>query len=327
MKAYVIEQPGGPEVLKMREIAPAAPGVDEVRIRVCAFGINRAEADLRAGRLGPIAGSVVPGIEAVGVVAEDPSKTFRVGERVATAMGGLQVSRNGSYAEEVTVLRRNVVALGSTILPWEELATLPLAYLTAWGALAASLEAKAGQTLLVRGGTSAVGLAAIAYANAFGLNVLATTRSATHVERLYHAGAHEVLIDSGEVAAAVARECLHVDAALEIVSAANVCDTAKMVRPFGGVTVVGTLAGPPLLAPFDIARDLPPAVRLSFFTSDLLGTKALPLDYAPLRFIASGIASRSIASLHAYTFEFDEIRKAHYLLESNRALGKIVVRL
>lgn len=327
MKASVIEQSGGPEVLQLREIAPAAPGADEVRIRVCAFGINRAEADLRAGRLGPLAGPVVPGIEAVGVVAEDPSKTFQVGERVATAMGGLQVARNGSYAEEVTVLRRNVVTLGSTRLPWEELATLPLAYLTAWGALAARLEAKAGQTLLVRGGTSTVGLAAIAYANAFGLNVLATTRSPTHVERLYHAGAHEVLIDGGEVAAAVAHECLHVDAALEIVSAANVRDTAKMVRPFGSVTIVGTLAGPPLLTSFDIARDLPPAVRLSYFTSELLGTKALPLDYAPLRLIASGIAGRRIASLHACTFAFDELRKAHYLLESRRAIGKIVVRL
>ncbi|MEM5313287.1 zinc-binding dehydrogenase [Paraburkholderia sp. JHI869] len=327
MKAYVIEQPGGPEVLQMRDIAPTPPGADEVRIRVHAFGINRAEADLRAGRLGPLTGPVVPGIEAVGVVVEDPSKTLRIGERVATAMGGLQVARNGSYAEEVTVLRRNVVTLGATSLPWEELATLPLAYLTAWGAVAASLEAKAGQTLLVRGGTSSVGLAAIAYANAFGLNVLATTRSAAHVERLYHAGAHEVLIDSGEIAAAVARECLHVDAALEIVSAANVIDTAKMVRPFGSVTVVGTLAGPPLLASFDMARDLPPAVRLSFFTSDLLGAKALPLDYAPLGFIASGIAGRRIASLHACTFEFDDVRKAHYLLESNRAPGKIVVRL
>ena len=68
-------------------------------------------------------------------------------------------------------------------------------------------------------------------------------------------------------------------------------------------------------------------MRLSFFTSELLGTKSLPLDYAPLRHIASGIAARCIASLHACTFEFDDLRNAHYLLDSNRADGKIVVRL
>jgi NADPH:quinone reductase len=327
MKAYVIARTGGPEVLEMREIAPVAPGMDEIRIRVRAFGVNHAEIELRAGRLGPLARPVVPGVEAVGVVAEDPSGTFRVGERVATAMGGLQSARNGSYAEEITVLRRNVVSLEPTSLPWQELATLPLAYLTAWGALAASLEAKAGQTLLVRGGTTSVGLAGIAYAHAIGLNVLATTRCAAHVERLYRAGADRVLIDTGEVAHAVAREYRGIDAALEIVGAANLRDTARMIRPFGNVTVVGMLAGPPVLESFNIALDLPPAVRLSFFGSELLGTRALPLDLAPLRLIAARIESGRIPSLQAFTFQFDELRKAHYQLESNRALGKVVVHV
>jgi NADPH:quinone reductase len=327
MKAYVIERTGGPEVLKMREIAPIAPGMDEIRIHVRAFGVNRAELELRAGRLGPLERPVVPGIEAVGVVAEDPSGTFRTGERVATAMGGLQVARNGSYAEEITVLRRNVVTLEPTRLPWQELATLPLAYLTAWGALAASLEAKAGQTLLLRGVTTCIGLASIAYAHAIGLNVVATTRCTAHVERLYQAGADRVLLDTGEVAAAVARECRYVDAALEMMGAADVRDTAKMIRPFGNVTVVGTLAGAPALEAFNMALDLPAAVRLSFFASEMLGTKALPLGLAPLHFVASRIESGQIPSLQAATFEFDELREAHSFLEGNRALGKVVIHV
>ncbi|WP_162950034.1 alcohol dehydrogenase catalytic domain-containing protein, partial [Pseudomonas aeruginosa] len=90
----------------------------EVRIRVRAFGLNRAELYRRAGKMGPIAGPVVPGIEAVGEVLQDPAGQFRVGQRVATAMGGMQFSRNGSYAEEVTVLRSNVVALPDSELSW-----------------------------------------------------------------------------------------------------------------------------------------------------------------------------------------------------------------
>jgi NADPH:quinone reductase len=282
---------------------------------------------LRLGQLGPITSPLVPGIEAVGEVAEDPSGTFHTGQRVATTMGGLQVTRNGSYAEQITVLRRNVVPLGPTTLPWDELATLPHAYLTAWGALRVSLGVEAGQTLLVRGGSSSVGLASIVYARALGAIVLATTRSPAHAERLYHAGAQRVVIDTGAIADQVARACPRVDAALDIVGAATVSDTAKTIRPFGGVTVVGMLAGPPVLASFDIAHDLPPTVRLSFFASELLGTKALPLDRSPLSDIAAGIAGNRIPSLHAFTFEFDDLRRAHYLLESNRALGRIVVRI
>ncbi|HCF2341727.1 TPA: alcohol dehydrogenase, partial [Pseudomonas aeruginosa] len=168
MKAYVIEQAGGPEVLRLRDIASPEPNANEVRIRVRAFGLNRAELYRRAGKMGPITGPVVPGIEAVGEVLLDPSGRFRVGQRVATAMGGLQFSRNGSYAEEVTVLRSNVLALPDTYLSWEELAALPQAYLTIWGALDRSLAIQPGQTLLVRGATSSVGLAALTYAKARG---------------------------------------------------------------------------------------------------------------------------------------------------------------
>jgi NADPH2:quinone reductase len=85
MKAYVVEQAGGPEVLKLRDIASAAPGADEVRIRVKAFGLNRAEVYRRAGK----------------EVLEDPSRTFRTAQRVATAMGGLQWTPR-SDPEEIT---------------------------------------------------------------------------------------------------------------------------------------------------------------------------------------------------------------------------------
>ena len=132
MKAYVVEQAGGPEVLKMKDIASPAPKPHEVKIRVKAFGLNRAEVYRRAGKMGPISGQVVPGIEAVGEVIEDPAGVLRMGQRVATAMGGLQFARNGSYAEQVTVSRSNVVDLKGVTLAWDELAALPESYLTVW---------------------------------------------------------------------------------------------------------------------------------------------------------------------------------------------------
>lgn len=328
MKAYVIERAGGPEVLQLRDIPSVAPQANEVRIRVRAFGLNRAEVYRRAGKMGPIEGLVVPGIEAVGEVIDDPSSSLRVGQRVATAMGGLQFTRNGSYAEEVTVLRTNVIDLNGSALAWDELAALPEAYLTVWGALDRSLAIQAGQTLLVRGATASVGLAAVTYAKARGLRVIATTRSPANRQRLQQMGADEVVIDTGEIAGTV-REIVPtgVDAVLEVVGATTLRDSIKAVRPFGCVSVIGLLGGPPLLEQFQLMQDLPGAVRLNFFGSGLLGTPALPLEESPLPWIADEVAAGRMPSLRTRTFDFDDVRRAHSLIESDQALGKFVVRV
>jgi NADPH2:quinone reductase len=112
------------EVLTLADIPAPQAKAEEVKIRVRAFGLNRAEVYRRTGMMGPIDSPVVPGIEAVGEVISDASGTFRTGQRVATAMGGMQFSRPGSYAEEVAVLRSNVIDLHGTTLSWEELAAL-----------------------------------------------------------------------------------------------------------------------------------------------------------------------------------------------------------
>lgn len=328
MKAYVIEQAGGPEVLQLRDIPSVAPKADEVRIRVHAFGLNRGEVYRRAGKMGPIAGQVVPGIEAVGEVIEDPSGTFRTGQRVATAMGGLQFARNGSYAEEVTVLLSNVIDLDGTSLSWEELAALPESYLTVWGALGRLIDTVPSQTVLVRGATSAVGQAAVAYAKARGQRVIATTRSAENAARLTTIGADAVVIDTGEIADHVRAAAPEgVDVVLEVVGAATVRDSLKSLKPFGTAVVIGLLGGAPALDNLHLMNDLPDATRLAFFNSGLLGTPALPLADAPLKWIANQVASSAMPSLRVQTFDFDDVRRAHSLIESDRALGKLVVRV
>jgi NADPH2:quinone reductase len=328
MKAYVIERPGGPEALELRDIPSPEPGANEVKIRIRAFGLNRAEVYFRAGQMGTITAPRVPGIEAVGEVLNDPSGTFHPGQRVATLMGGMQFERPGSYAEEVSVLRKNLIDLNDTTLSWEELAALPEAYLTAWGALTKSLAIKRGQTLLLRGATSSVGLAAVVYAKTLGVHVIATTRSLENTSRLREVGADDAIVDTGEIAGIVRNVVPEgVDAALEVVGAATLRDTIKTLKPFGAVSVIGLLGGPPVLEQFHLMQDLPGATRLDFFTIGLLGTPALPVTDAPLKWLAQETASGRIPSLRVRTFDFDDVPAAHSFMESNRAIGKIVVRL
>lgn len=328
MKAYTLSQPGGVEVLELNDIPSAAPDNDEVRIKVRAFGLNRAEVYRRAGKMGPINGMVVPGIEAAGEVLEDPANIFKHGQRVVTAMGGLQFTRHGSYAEEVTVLRSNVIDMEDSPLSWEELAALPESYLTVWGAIGGLIDTQPGQTVLVRGATSSVGLAAVAYAKARGQNVIATTRSLKNAARLKDIGADTVLTDNGRIADMV-RDVVPggVDVVLDVVGGESIRDSVSTLRPFGTAVVIELLGGAPVIDNLHLMNDLPAATRLTFFGSGLLGTPALPLREAPLRWIADRIARGTMPSLRVKTFGFEGVRDAHRLIESDSALGKIVICL
>lgn len=325
MKAIIANKAGGPEVLQFVDIDEPKGQEGEVKIKVKSFGLNKAESYYRSGNYGKLNPEFALGIEAVGEVLNDPSGELKVGQKVATAMGGMMFARHGSYAEVITVKKSNVIPLDSN-LSFQELAALPESYLTIWGALEKNLKISSGQTLLVRGGTSSAGLSAISYANAKGLTVVATTRNSKSVEKLKLAGAKYVLIDNGQIAEQL-REIFPdgVDNALEVVGAATVKDSMKCVKLWGNVAVIGLLSGPPVLENFNLMGDLPNTVNLSFFSSGLLGTDKLPLSEAPLNWIASQIESGKIPSHLAQKFHVEEIHKAHQLLDSSTANGKIVV--
>lgn len=325
IRAVIAKAPGGPEVLEVVQIDPPTAAEGEVEVRVRAFGLNKAESYYRSGNYGTFVPDQALGIEAVGEVIRDPSGRFAVGQRVATAMGGMMFSSHGGYAEHIAVKASNVIAIHAD-LPVARLAALPEAYLTVWGALDKNLEIAAGQSLLVRGATSSVGLAAVAYAKARGLTVIGTTRSEARKELVRGAGADHVVIDDGSVHAQV-REIAPegVDAAIEVVGASTVKDTLKAVRPWGQVAVVGLLGGPPIIESFNLMGDLPNTVRLSFFSSGLLGSPTLPLDSSPLNWVAEQVARGAIADSLSHTFTVDQIQDAHRLLDSGEAAGKIVV--
>lgn len=326
MRAIVASRPGGPEVLEIIETAEPEVRRGEVKIRVRAFGLNKAESYYRSGNYGIFRSDLALGYEAVGEVVEDSNGVLAVGQRVATAMGGMMTTRHGGYAEYISVDAKNVVPIDSR-LALEELAALPEAYLTVWGALEKSLRIGQGQTLLVRGATSSVGMAAVTYAKMRGLNVLATTRQSQATEKLISIGADHVVIDDGEIRDRVRSiNQRGVDHAIEVVGAATLLDTASCIRPWGEVVVVGLLAGPPVLNNLNLMMDIPNTVKLSFFNSQLLGTEALPLTDSPLDLIAEKVASGHIPSALAKVYPFEDIQEAHRLLDSGNAGGKIVVR-
>ncbi len=325
MRAVVATSPGGPEVLQIVELPAPVPGPDEVTIRVQAFGLNRAESYYRSGNYGTFVPSQALGIEAVGEVLEDPSGRLARGQRIATAMGGMMFRRHGGYAEQIAVQASNVVAIDAD-LDLVRLAALPEATLTVWGALDKNLGIAAGQSLLVRGATSSVGMAAVTYAKARGLTVIGTTRNPASLDALMALGADHALLDDGALAARV-RELVPdgVHNALEVVGAATVRDTLKAVRHWGQVAVVGLLSGPPVLESFNLMGDLPGTVRLSFFSSGLLGSEVLPLSESPLSWVARQVASGAIPSTLARSFPVEEIQDAHRLLDAGTAGGKLVV--
>ncbi len=325
MKAVIAKKAGGPEVLQLVDIDQSATQEGEVKIRVKAFGLNKAESYYRSGNYGNFVPDQALGIEAVGEIIEDASGIFNVGQKVATVMGGMMFTRHGGYAEYITVNSNNVVAIDSD-LSYEKLAALPEAYLTVWGALDKNIQIAAGETLLVRGATSSIGLTAVTYAKLRGLTVIATTRNPGSIDKLKSMGADHVVIDDGSIheqIKAIVPE--GVNNALEIVGAATLKDTLKSIQPWGHVVVVGLLSGPPVLESFNLMGDLPGTVKLSFFSSGILGTEALPLKECPLNSIAEQVASGSIPGTIAKTFNIEEIQEAHRLLDSGGANGKIVV--
>src|SRR5215203_1946227 len=175
VKAVVLDAPGPPETLQIRDMPIPTPGPNEVLIKVAAFGLNRSELHTRLGLAHGVTFPRVLGIEATGTVAACPDGQFPVGQQVVTLMGGMGRTFDGGYAEYTCVPAAQVVAFEST-LDWATLGAVPEMLQTSYGSLTIGLDAQPGQTLLIRGGTSSVGMATAILAKDRGLTVFSTTR-------------------------------------------------------------------------------------------------------------------------------------------------------
>ena len=242
-------------------------------------------------------------------------------------MGGMGRTINGSYAELTRVPASNVVAV-TTSLPWDELAAIPESYVTAWSCLHRNLHIEAGQTLLVRGATSALGQAAVNIARHAGVRVIATSRTGKSDELLKAIGASKVLREQQDIHAEVRASCPEgVDAVLDIVGNSTLLDSLKAARHYGKVCIAGFLGGLEPVPAFDPLSQMPSGVQLSFFASFMLGSPAFPLAGIPLQDIVMRAEQGEYQAKPVQVFQFENVAEAHRLIESNAAGGKMVVML
>ena len=320
MKAIIISSYGGPEVLTVAELPDPVPAAGEVLIAVRAFGLNHAEGYMRSGVFGEVAR--VTGIECAGTVVADPSGRLAAGTAVVAILGGMGRTRNGSFAELVTVPASNVVEV-STSLPWTDLVAVPEVYATAWAGLRQNLDLRPGQSVLIRGATSALGQAAVNVAAELGATVIATTRSPDRAALLERIGATTVLIDDGRLGD---QRPGVVDCVFDLVGNSVLRDSLRTVRPRGRVCQLGFLGGLEPVADFNPIADLPSGVQFSFYGSAfVLGSSEFPLAEIPLTEMIGKAENGVYRAKPARVFGFDEIVEAHQVMESGLAGGKITV--
>lgn len=320
VKVAVLYQAGGPENFVLEERPLPTPTGEWVLIKVKAFGLNRSELMTRKGYSPNVKFPRVLGIECVGEVEVDPSGEYAKGQPVLALMGGMGREFDGSYAQ-YTLLPRSLLHPFQSKLPWETLGAIPEMFQTVHGSLYLALGIQKGETLLIRGGTSSVGMLAAQLANQMGLTVLATTRNPQKEKALLENGATHVLIDSGKVNEMVrAIFPQGIDKVLELVGTSTLHDSMSCLKPGGTACMSGMLAESWTIPNFAPMEFIPATVRLTTYDSgQVRSPTAIFQDF--IRQVETGQVKLALSQ----TFTLDQIVAAHQLMDSNQAAGKLVV--
>jgi NADPH2:quinone reductase len=325
MKAIIITRPGGSEVLEVQDRPKPDPGIGQIRVRVRASALNRADILQREGNY-PVPPGVpadISGMEYVGEVDSlGPSATlWKVGDRVMGIVGG------GGHAEFLTVHEREGMPVPKS-MSWEDAAAIPEAFLTAHDALFTRLKLVTGETLLIHAVGSGVGTAALQIARVAGATVVGTARSAGKLDRAKKLGL-DVGIDASrgdwaaQVESAIGAERVH--AVMDLVGGNYLDGNMRVLALRGRIVSVGLTAG--TNAQFNMGMLM--RKRLTIVGTVL---RARPIEEKielARDFSAHGVPlfeSGRLKPVVDRVFSFAEIRAAHALMESNQTFGKIVLR-
>lgn len=322
MEAIVIPRFGGPEVLEYQQVSKPAAKKGEVLIHVKAFGVNHAEMHMRKGEWDEW--NSITGLECVGIIEACPGEEFEVGSQAIGVMGGMGRNRPGSYGEYVTVPVENVQVI-KTSLPWEQLAALPEVYSTAYSCIHTVLDVQRGEKLLIRGATSTIGQAALNLAVNAGVRVTATTRRTERFHMLKNMGAEAVVYEQSDLYKQF-DEPPRFDKVLNLIGNRVLVESITLTRPHGRMLQAGWLGGLAPVVDFNPMVEMEPGVHFSLFHSKVLGSPAFPLSGIPLQEIVTKIENGSWDAKPTHVFDWKDIHKAHTLLDSHDAGGKIVVK-
>ena len=317
---------GGPEVLRIEQVEVPPPGKDEVRIRVHALGLNRAEAMFRGGqylytprlpsRLGYEAAGTVEAIGA-GVTG------VKLGEAVST-VPAFSLNDYGVYGDVATVPAA-AVAKHPASLSWVEAAAVWMQYATAYGALIDIAALEAGDTLLIPAASSSVGIAAIQIASMVGATPVALTRGGRKREALLGVGAAEVIASQEQDLVAEVRRITGGKGARVVFDPVGGPTVAKLTAAMarrGILFQYGMLSTEP--TPLPLADVLGKSLTVRGYVLFEITNDPRRLERAK-QFIIDGLAAGKLKPVIAKTFPLDQIVAAHRYLESNQQIGKIVV--
>lgn len=322
MKAVVLTKTCKPTELQIREVSIPKVKPGWVLVKVKAFGLNHSELILRSKEADApyIKLPRIPGIECVGEVVDSYDNRLQKGQRVVALMGGMGRSFDGSYAEYALLPVSHVFTV-NTGMSWTELAAVPETFFTAYGSLFDCLQLKSTDQLLIRGGTSALGIASIQMAKSIGCKVYATTRKAGKLNFLKECGADVSLLDDGTLKEQFRLVCSGgVKKVLELIGPVTLEESMSFLTYHGIICATGILGSKGVLQNFDPIKCIPNGVYLTSFFSNFPTQERID-D------IFTHIQQHHLKPIIGKIFTFEQISQAHLLMGQGMANGKIVVTM
>ncbi|MGP0224912.1 MULTISPECIES: NAD(P)H-quinone oxidoreductase [unclassified Paenarthrobacter] len=325
MKAVYISEPGGPEVLEVRDVPAPVPGEGEVLIDVVAAGLNRADVQQRRGFYPPPPGaSDIPGLEVSGRIAAfgpGVTKAFSLGDKVVALLAG------GGYAQQVAVPAEQVLRLPEGV-DLITAASLPETAATVYSNLIMTAQLQPGETVLVHGATGGIGTMAIQLAKAYGANVAATAGTDEKAGTAKAFLGADIAINYSEENFPESLKAQNggrgADVILDVVGAKYLQQNLDALADYGRLIVIGLQGG--TTAEINLGQLLSKRAAV-------IGTALRPRPVAEKGIIMSAVresvwpmlADGRIKPLVARTFPLDQVREAHEYFDSGEHVGKVLL--